>query len=414
MKSKKTIKLIPFLIAISIFLQGCKIKINDILDKDKTETPKDDFTTSQIQIEETETTSPTDENLTIYETIEETIKIEEIIPTTIPVTEETTEPTISETKPKEIFDEEEPQDKQNLQIIVKATANVNIRSGNNTNALIIGELKKGETAYKIMSCENNWDIVKVGDIIGYVCRDYLEYTEETYNLGYKYTERTDIVITKTDLNCRTFPTTESKIIKTFKKNTELEVIAEIDNGWLLVENNGILGYVHGNYVVSLLELANLEYRDLNLEKLDVQKIIYTTASSLNIRSGPGTEYEKIGSLETYESARIIKEFDGWYFIMTNEYTFGYISKKYTQDLEKSYVIVDKSEQRLYLYYNNELLLVTPVTTGKDSTPSDTGLFDVYDRTAGRYLTGEDYHVWVDYWIAYNGGEGLQQHLFQED
>ena len=144
----------------------------------------------------------------------------------------------------------------------------------------------------------------------------------------------------------------------------------------------------------------------NLESLNVQKVVYVTASSLNICKGNSTHYESIGTLEKYESVRVLGEYDDWYFIMTNEYTFGFINKQYTKDMENNYVIVDKSEQRLYLYNNDELLFVTPVTTGKDKTPSDTGLFKIYDRTQGRYLKGEDYNVWVDYWMAYNGGEGL--------
>ena len=38
---------------------------------------------------------------------------------------------------------------------------------------------------------------------------------------------------------------------------------------------------------------------------------------------------------------------------------------------------------LFLYEDNELLYTTPVTTGKDSTPSDTGLFKIKYR--GNYV-----------------------------
>lgn len=388
MENKRKIKLIAYLTATSIVLHGCKMTMNNIFNKDKVDKPKDDFTTSQVG-EETEYTN------------------KETIGVTIPMTTEPTAQQQIETKP--IIIETEPMEEQtelSNQIIVKATTNVNIRSGNSVDSLIIGQLNENDIAYKLLSCDNNWDLVKISNMIGYVCRDYLEYTEKTYELEYKYKEKKDIVITKTELNFRIEPNTEHSRISKFSKNTELEVIAEIDNGWLLVRNNGVIGYVHGDYVISLLELAKLEYPDLNLEKIDVQKVIYTTASSLNIRTGSGIEYESIGKLEKYESARVLGEYDGWYFVMTNEYKFGFISKKYTKDMENNYVVVDKSEQRLYLYNDNELLLVTPVTTGKDTTPSDTGLFQVWDRTNGRYLSGADYHVWVDYWVAYNGGEGL--------
>jgi len=378
MNNKHKVKLIAYLTAFSMLFCGCKMTIKNFFNKEKQEVPKKDSNTEQT-IEETE------------------VKETELI---LETTMEPTTQTMIETEPYEeiIIPPDE--------IIVRATTNVNIRSSNSAKSLIIGLLSENDFAYKIFSCDNNWDLVKVGNQIGYVCRDYLEYTNEIYESDYKYYPKTDIVITKSELNFRELPTTEAKKISAFKKNTELELIATLDNEWLLVRNNGIIGYVHGNYVVSLLELANLEYPELNLEKLDIEKNVYTTASYLNIRKGNNTDYESIGKLEKYESARVIGEYEGWYFIMTNEYQFGFINKEYTKDMENNYVIVDKSEQRLYLYNDEDLLFVTPVTTGKDETPSDTGLFEVWQRVEGKYLIGEDYKVWVDYWIAYNRGEGL--------
>lgn len=406
MNNKHRIKLIAYLTASSMLLYGCKMTINNFFNKDKQEVLKKDFNTEQT-IQETETK----ETELILETTMETTKEIEVTPieteTTI-ITEPTMETTVEtqETEPIETLTPTIQEIVSNDNIIVRVTTNVNIRSNNNANSLIIGELKPNDIAYKILSCDNNWDLVKVGEQIGYVCRDYLEYTNESYEIDYKYTNKKDIVITKTELNLRITPNTEKARISRFGKNIELEVIDEVDNGWLLVRNNGIIGYVHGDYVVSLLELANLEYPELNLEKLEIQKIVYTTSSNLNIRKGNSTDYESIGKLEKFESARVLGEYDDWYFIMTNEYKFGFISKKYTKDMENNYVIVDKSEQRLYLYNNDELLFVTPVTTGKDETPSDTGLFQVWQRVLGKYLVGEDYKVWVDYWVAYNHGEGL--------
>ena len=107
----------------------------------------------------------------------------ETVPTTIPTIEETEpipEPTEEIVLPNEI--------------IVRAITNVNIRSCNSADALKIGLLNENDCAYKILSCDNNWDLVKVGDQFGYVCREYLEYTNETYESDYKYTPKTDIVI----------------------------------------------------------------------------------------------------------------------------------------------------------------------------------------------------------------------------
>lgn len=291
-------------------------------------------------------------------------------------------------------------------ILAYAEKSVNLRSSNTKDSLKIDTLDENDVMYKIMSCDNSWDLVRYNGKIGYVCRDYIRYSDEYYQQEYEHLKQNDIVLTSTDLNFRLEPNQKADRITTFKKNTELQVLAMIDNGWLLVKNNGVIGYVHGDYTTSLLEKANELYPELNLSELSVKKVVYSN-TQLNIRCGNSTKFDVIGQLEKYESVRVLGEYDDWYFVLTNDYNFGFISKEYTKDLTDSYVIVDKSEQRLYMYKNDELYYSTPVTTGKDTTPSDTGLFKIYAKETDRYLTdGKTYNSHVDYWMPYNGGEGL--------
>ena len=48
-----------------------------------------------------------------------------------------------------------------------------------------------------------------------------------------------------------------------------------------------------------------------------------------------------------------------------------------KELDEEFVIVDLDQQKLYLYNGTDQYIQTPVTTGKDSTPSDKGLFKIY-------------------------------------
>ena len=199
------------------------------------------------------------------------------------------------------------------------------------------------------------------------------------------------------------PNTDAEIIKTFEKNTELEVIAKVNNGWLLVKNNGIIGYVHGDYTVSLLEKIKEQYPHLNIQNLNIEKIVRSTANTLNIRTNNNTESEIIRTLDKYESVRVLKEYGDWYFIMTNEYEFGFIKKNYTKTLNGIFVVVDISSQRVYLYNNNELYLIGFVTTGKSSTPSDIGLFSIWYKGMDEEITpGHLVHFWMPYNLAYEG------------
>ena len=365
-------RIVSSVLGTTIFITGCKINLKNNLNQDDIELPKKDYineTESDIELNEeiiidketyiietteeqsqltpliTETTNKT--NKTTEATPETIQQYNELIKPTTEIMQETSETTetITETHVTEEIIEET---KTITYPLVSATTEINICSSNTTESLRIGNLKINETAIKILTCDNNWALVKTENQIGYVCTDYLT---EISNIesDYEHIKENDIVLTTTELNIRTNPTTAASIIKTFKKNTELELIAKVNNGWLLVKNNGIIGYVHGDYTISLLETAKKEYPELNLNNLDTKKIVYSTGTNLRIRTGNSTDYEIIRTLDKYETARVLKEYDDWYFIMTNEYEFGYINKNYTKGLKGIFVIVDISKQRVYLY-----------------------------------------------------------------
>ena len=64
------------------------------------------------------------------------------------------------------------------------------------------------------------------------------------------------------------------------------------------------------------------------------------------------------------------------FVRTNDYV-GYIDKKAVILLEDTFVVIDISNQELKLYKDNGVILTTPVVTGKPSTPTDEGMFEIY-------------------------------------
>ena len=373
MKKNKT-KLIAYLTVCSMFLSGCKMELESVFNTEQQDLSPQDFTISETTKEEntnTETTS--------------TIVIEP--------SEEEIEPNKEQIEP--IYQEQ----------AMYATNNVNMCSSNTNESIKISELKLNDKVYKLLSCDNGWTLVEHNNKIGYVCNNYLEYSNEYNETEYFHTEHNDIVLTTaTSLCFRTDPNTEAEVLSLFKENTELQVVAKTSNGWLLVKYNGVLGYVYEYYTTSLLERAKEKYPELKLTTIDVQKVIYSTGKGLNIRTGNGTNYEILDHLDKYESVRVIKEYEDWYFIMTNDYNFGFIHKGYTKELDNIYVLVDISEQRAYLYNGNELYYVTPVTTGKDSTPSDIGLFNIWYKGKNEEISPG---YTVSYWMPYNYNmEGL--------
>ena len=255
----------------------------------------------------------------------------------------------------------------------------------------------------VCGCQKNIDDIPADNVTNI---DQNEPMDDNTNIDDTVIRYNDVVVTTDALNFRESPSIDATIIKTFYKNEELQVIDRTnDDEWLLVKNNNVIGYVAKEYTISAYDKLKESYPDTVLNSIDVKKIVHAT-DNLNIRRMPGIEYDVLETIGKFVSIRVLDEVDDWYFVMTNEFTFGYVSKQYTEELNDIYVIVDKSIQRLYLYNNNALQISTPVTTGKNSTPSDTGKFQIYNKETGRYLVGEDYRTWVDYWMPYNGGEGL--------
>ena len=291
-----------------------------------------------------------------------------------------------------------------------ANSKVNKKKSDGTFGLIVGII--GLVSF-ISMCQK--ESSKSDKDTTYPVIDYIDESNPNANMGADsdsvsnaaddFDDYYDIVLTTSSLNFRREPNIQSDIICTFSKDFELEVIGKKNNGWLLVEYDGDLGYVYENYTVSLLDKAMQEYPWLNLSGLNIKKIVYSS-TDLNVRDGDGNDYIVKNKLSKYESVRVLEQYGQWYFVMTNDYNFGFINKDYVQSLMGTFVVVDISEQQLYMYKNGELYFMTPVTTGKDSTPTDIGLFKIYSKEKDRYLSGEDYRAHVDYWIPYNGGEGL--------
>ena len=74
----------------------------------------------------------------------------------------------------------------------------------------------------------------------------------------------------------------------------------------------------------------------------------------------------------------------------------------------SYVEVDLSSQKLYLYKNGERILSTSLVSGcvAEGHRTPTGVYSIYAKQTDRYLTGADYRSFVHYWMPFLGGYGL--------
>lgn len=122
-----------------------------------------------------------------------------------------------------------------------------------------------------------------------------------------------------ELNVRSGPGNSYSVRTTVKKNNVFTIIAE-QNGWGKLKSGAGWIYVNNeNYVTIMNSTAPLVSNEYKVQ---------VTASSLNIRKGPGITYGTAGSIKDKGIYTIINEQNGWGELKTG----GWISLKYTKKI----------------------------------------------------------------------------------
>ena len=281
---------------------------------------------------------------------------------------------------------------------VDAKTDVNIRLSDTTKSNKLGLFDYRNSAYRILSV-NNWDLIRYNDIIGYVCHQYVNVKDEKGNDFHQYTEVHDILYTTDNLNLRLGPSTDYKKIDLIKINTEIIPIAVTNDNWYLVKYNGKIGYVCGDYVRLLSEEIKSKFP--NVKNGSIKKIVYATKNDFILDS----KGDITGVIEKYECAYLLDSNNDYSFIKTPNY-MGYVTSSSLKAIDERLVEIDLSDQRITLYYNNDILIRSSVVSGKNTTPTNIGSFKIYNKETDRYLKGSDYNVHVDYWMPFDGGIGL--------
>lgn len=280
---------------------------------------------------------------------------------------------------------------------------LNIRKESNTNSEILDTVNPGTRLYGI-SNDGEWYKIKYNDDIAYVKS---EYVYESINNDKNLLKEEDLEIKEiksveatTNVNIRKDSSIDSEILNTLSEGQKLETTNLLDNGWYEVIYNGEKAYVFKEYVKEVIE-----------EKITnpFNKIVMFNNES-NIYS---KDNNIIDTVPTNEIAFVYGIKDNKYIATVNN-KICYINKEDVIDLERKIVIVDLSEQNAKLYDGNRIIVDTPVVTGKNSTPTDQGYFDIDSKETNRYLKGPGYSSYVDYWMPYNGDEGLHDAEYHTD
>ena len=207
---------------------------------------------------------------------------------------------------------------------VKCNGNLNVRSGPGTSYAIKTTVKNG-TIHKITDKSNGWYKIQLSNgTSGWVYGSYIEETmdgisNDSNNSNNNPTKPDDILETEVNLNgkvtssvnlnVRSGPSTSYSVTASLRPGQVVVLISQ-SNGWYKVKlYNGTTGWVSSSYI----------------SKTDTYG---ESTASLNVRSGPGTNYSIKTTLKRGEIVTITKSSNSWYQIKTNANITGWVSSKY--------------------------------------------------------------------------------------
>ena len=131
--------------------------------------------------------------------------------------------------------------------------------------------------------------------------------------------------------------------------------------------------------------------------------------SLRLKSDLKSTEKSKNKLPRYHVVKMINKTDDKVLVKVGKEK-GYIKEKNIQELDDRFVSVDIEKQEVKIIdEEGKLVLKTSCVTGNESNSSlrsDRGVFEIYMKDADRYLRGPGYSTHVNYFAAYNGGEGL--------
>lgn len=116
-----------------------------------------------------------------------------------------------------------------------------------------------------------------------------------------------------NLNVRRSASASSEIISSLYKGSYLTLMWQSGDWWYVEFDDGKYGYCHSDYIETVSATA---------------KTVKTASGNLNVRSGAGTSYSRLGSLPSGEVVLVLWTSGDWSRILYNGSKLGYVSSAY--------------------------------------------------------------------------------------
>lgn len=200
---------------------------------------------------------------------------------------------------------------------------------------VIYEYLSRNDVVTILDSEGGYYLVRTEDgETGYVAKSAVKAAEtetpsptETPESGGSATRQGTIKLSSSssNLNLRQGPSTSTDVLATLRHGQSVTVTGE-SGDWYAIEVSGYSGYVMKTYVTFS---EDEESSSGSSEVFPAVIRLSSSSSTVNVRSGAGTNYSKIGSLTNGASVNVVASNGDWYRI---EYGngYGYVMKTYVQ------------------------------------------------------------------------------------
>lgn len=135
-------------------------------------------------------------------------------------------------------------------------------------------------------------------------------------------ENLGIVVVDSYLNVRVEPHSEGRIIGKMVNNTACNILEEVD-GWYRIQSGEVSGYISAQYVLTGDEAVARAMEDAKLR-------VRVNTKALNVRKGPGVEYEAITQITSNERYDVLQILEGWVEIALGGSETAYVSADYVE------------------------------------------------------------------------------------
>ena len=115
------------------------------------------------------------------------------------------------------------------------------------------------------------------------------------------------------LNVRSAASSGSSVVASLKKGNYITLISKSGSWWKVEYAKGKYGYCHADYITIVQ---------------GTPVTVNIKSGGLNVRSGPGTSYGKVGTLYKGEVVFFLKSSNGWSRVLYNGTKTGYVSAQY--------------------------------------------------------------------------------------